>query len=100
VHQHEKLFRKQLDNGETKQFPLIKSLAEMGKKVSHGNFMRDAKDHEGKLEPELLFGVRVTLINVFTLSVQCCKNIVSLLKPMAFSSLLYTLLVALDNLRP
>jgi hypothetical protein len=44
VHQHEKLFRKQLDNGETKQFPLIKSLAEMGKKVSHTSFTNRETD--------------------------------------------------------
>jgi hypothetical protein len=35
VHQHEKDFQKQLNNGEKKTFPFVKSLADMGKKVSH-----------------------------------------------------------------
>ena len=35
VHQHEKEFQKQINSGEKKSFPLIKSLADMGKKVSH-----------------------------------------------------------------
>ena len=35
VHQHEKEFQKQISNGEKKAFPFVKSLADMGKKVSH-----------------------------------------------------------------
>lgn len=35
VHQHEKEFQKQLSNGEKKSFPFVKSLADLGKKVSH-----------------------------------------------------------------
>lgn len=35
VHQHEKEFQKQLSNGEKKPFPFVKSLADMGKKMSH-----------------------------------------------------------------
>lgn len=35
VHQHEKEFQKQLSNGEKRSFPLIKSLADMGKKTSN-----------------------------------------------------------------
>lgn len=35
VHQHEKEFQKQINTGERKPFPLIKSLADMGKKTSH-----------------------------------------------------------------
>lgn len=35
VHQHEKEFQKQISNGEKRPFPLIKSLADMGKKASH-----------------------------------------------------------------
>jgi hypothetical protein len=34
VHQFEKGFQNTLDNGEKRSFPLIKSLADMGKKVS------------------------------------------------------------------
>jgi hypothetical protein len=34
VHQHEKEFQKTLNSGEKKQFPLIRSLADMGKKAS------------------------------------------------------------------
>ena len=44
MHQHEKQFRKNIDNGEIKPFPLIKSLADMGRKVSH----RDVKEIDGK----------------------------------------------------
>lgn len=35
VHQHEKEFQKQISNGEKKTFPFVKSLADMGKKMSH-----------------------------------------------------------------
>ncbi len=35
VHQHEKEFQKQLNNGDKRQFPLIKSLADMSKKSSN-----------------------------------------------------------------
>lgn len=35
VHQHEKEFQKQLSNGEKRAFPFVKSLADMGKKMSH-----------------------------------------------------------------
>ncbi len=39
VHQHEKEFQKQIsNNGEKKSFPLIRSLADMGKKISHVDF--------------------------------------------------------------
>ena len=41
VHQHEKEFQKQLDNGEKRSFPLIKSLADMGKKLSHVDMHRE-----------------------------------------------------------
>jgi hypothetical protein len=34
VHQFEKNFQNKLDNGEKRSFPLIKSLADMGKKAS------------------------------------------------------------------
>ncbi len=34
VHQFEKEFQKQLDSGEKRSFPLIKSLADMSKKAS------------------------------------------------------------------
>ena len=43
VHQHEKEFQKQLSNGEKRSFPLIKSLADMGKKLSHV----DVREMEG-----------------------------------------------------
>ena len=43
VHQHEKEFQKQLSNGEKRSFPLIKSLADMGKKLSH----MDMREMEG-----------------------------------------------------
>ena len=38
IHQFEKEFQKQLDSGEKKTFPLIKSLADMGKKSSQAEF--------------------------------------------------------------
>lgn len=41
VHQHEKEFQKQLDSGEKRSFPLIKSLADMGKKISHVDMHKD-----------------------------------------------------------
>ena len=46
VHQHEKEFQKQLSNGEKRAFPLIKSLADMGKKVSNVDF-REMVHSEG-----------------------------------------------------
>lgn len=42
VHQHEKEFQKQLNNGEKKSFPLIRSLADMGKKASNVDFRDSA----------------------------------------------------------
>ena len=42
MHQHEKQFHKNIDNGDKRQFPLIKSLADMGRKASQ-------RDLEGKL---------------------------------------------------
>lgn len=44
VHQHEKEFKKQINNGEKKSFPLIKSLADMGKKASNFDFQREAQN--------------------------------------------------------
>jgi hypothetical protein len=44
VHQHEKEFKKQINNGEKKSFPLIKSLADMGKKTSHVDFQKEAQN--------------------------------------------------------
>ncbi|CAF0855369.1 unnamed protein product [Brachionus calyciflorus] len=35
VHQHEKEFQRQISNGEKRPFPLIKSLADLGKRASH-----------------------------------------------------------------
>lgn len=37
VHQHEKEFQRQISNGEKRSFPLIKSLADMGKRASHAD---------------------------------------------------------------
>lgn len=34
LHQHEKQFQKNIDNGDKRQFPLIKSIADMGRKAS------------------------------------------------------------------
>ncbi len=44
VHQHEKEFKKQINNGEKKSFPLIKSLADMGKKASNVDFQKEAQN--------------------------------------------------------
>ena len=45
VHQHEKEVKKQINNGEKKSFPLIKSLADMGKKASNFDFQREGQNN-------------------------------------------------------
>ena len=44
VHQHEKEFQKNVNSGEKKSFPLIRSLADMGKKLSHVDMRAAAAD--------------------------------------------------------
>ena len=63
VHQHEKEFQRQISNGEKKTFPLIKSLADMGKRASHID-MKDLNSLPQVPSSNLLLSTNASSLNL------------------------------------